>query len=359
MVKAMPRFPSITIRSSLMKRSTSLAKTFFVALGVAGVLFLTGCLERSETIKVRPDGQVSMTVNIKADQVAELSPGRVPSQLSGWTVNQAPDADGKKQTLSAQQTFAPGYALPANDGTPGDLLNKTYVQFPTTLKVEKRSDGTYYQFRRVYQARPYAWLAALDERPGSNEIKAITQRPADKVTLGEWEKAIAFAMETQTLKKLEQARAAVLQITPDLPQDKWLKARQNVLDIGRKTDTAKLATMLQSQKPGTETASHQAITQEIQTLEANLDKALIDAMTAAGYNSAGITKLKGLMNQSKSQETATNDARATTYKITVELPGDAVGSNATQASGSAFTWEFKGDAFFDRDLELLATTKVK
>src|SRR5690606_6123302 len=115
-----------------------------VAVICAGT-FLTGCLERSETIKVKPNGQVDVTLVIKAVKAGELAMGRGRSRRSGWTVDTKDQPQDKKVVMTATQTFASGAALPANDADPGDPLAKAYIQFPTTVKVERRSDGTYYQ----------------------------------------------------------------------------------------------------------------------------------------------------------------------------------------------------------------------
>lgn len=315
-------------------------------------LLLNGCVERSEKIKVRPDGQISTTITITADKPSELAPGRVPSPLSGWTVHQNPSPDGKKNVLTADQTFPSAKSIPSSDATPGDLLATTYVQSPTTLKIEKRSDATYYQFRRVYSPRPLAWLAYLDDRPGKESLQVVSDKPTDKVTPEEWQRAITFGIQTLALKKLQQARAAITQITPQLPQDKWLTVHQTVLNSTSQLDFTKLIKIL--------TAPNQPdIVQEIQAIEAKLDQSLLDAIIAAGLDNTRLIRFKGLMNQYKSEEAATKDAQATTYKITVELPGESVGSNASQSNANTFTWEFKGNAFCDRELELLATTKVK
>jgi hypothetical protein len=340
-----------------MSKAMTFSRIMAGAAIVAGALLLTGCVERTEKVKVRADGQVSVTVNIKADQAAELSPGRVPSQLAGWSVDKGFEEEGKKVTLSAQQTFAPGHPLPGNDASPGDLLGKTYVQFPTTVKVEKRADGTYYQFRRVYQARAYAWLAYFDEREGSKEFKAILGKPTEKVTQQEWEKAVAFGVQTQVLKKLEQARAAVLQLKqPEMTQDKWLAARKQVLEAAEKVETSKVVTMLKNRKQNGQ--GQEDLSKELESLEASLDKALVDALIGVGCPEKQITMFKGLMNQYKAQDSATNDARGTGYRVSVELPGELVGSNGTVSAG-AVNWEIKGEAFCDREVELLATSRVR
>jgi hypothetical protein len=320
-------------------------------------ILLPGCVERSENLKVRPDGQITANIRVTADQPSELTPGRVPGYFQPNSTRTEKDPQSGKTIFTASQTFTSASQLPANDAAPDDLLAKTYVQSPTILKTERRSDGTYYQFKRTYTARPCAWLAYLDDRPGSQEFKAVLGKPSGSVPLEQWTKAINFGIQTQVLKKLEQARAISLQPGMEVSQDKWLKARERLLQTIPLIDVSNLATLVQANKQ--DPSSQIAITAAIHLIESQIDAALMDAIAGTGYTGPQMQKFKGLMNQAKSQESATNDARGTTYKITVELPGEPVGSNATSSSNNTFTWEFKGDAFCDRDLELLATTKLR
>ena len=46
------------------------------------------------------------------------------------------------------------------------------------------------------------------------------------------------------------------------------------------------------------------------------------------------------------------------FEITVALPGTIVGSNADSTEGDRATWKFSGQRFRDRDLELMATSRL-
>ena len=98
---------------------------------------------------------------------------------SGWQVSasQEKDTDGKvtKHVLTAVQEFAPGQPLPGVDGDPGDPDRSLYVQYPTTVTVDQRDDGTYYHFRRVYPARSFAQVNAFDDLPGRQRIEKIQE----------------------------------------------------------------------------------------------------------------------------------------------------------------------------------------
>ncbi len=88
-----------------------------------------------------------------------------------------------------------------------------------------------------------------------------------------------------------------------------------------------------------------------QTLEASLRE-------FCGY--AG-SRMKNFMRRYESRLTAFNVTSGLgddAFTITVVMPGEIVGSNASDASVDRATWKFSGRRFRDRDVELMVTSRL-
>ena len=131
------------------------------AYGAAAALTLAafaGCVERDEEIVIAPDGSVVMTLTHKGDEENILGSDAMPSAASGWEVTRSTEKENDKTryVLKSERRFAAGEQLPRTFAAAGDPDVDLYLDFPTTLRIEKRADGTYYYFRRVYTPRRWA-----------------------------------------------------------------------------------------------------------------------------------------------------------------------------------------------------------
>jgi hypothetical protein len=152
------------------------------------------------------------------------------------------------------------------------------------------------------------------------------------------------------------ARDAQLRVKPHLPQDKWLAVAARVEAVAEKLDRPAIIALL---KDDTNDPAKQAqLAQTVKTFEADLDSALREGLTAIGFTRSDINAFNGMMNYSNAQNTAISDARTSTFNIEVELPGKLIGSNGKADETGKVKWQFNGEAFSDRDLELLATSIV-
>jgi hypothetical protein len=326
-----------------------------VALGLLSLL-LVGCLERDEDIEVRPDGSTAIKVQVKADRHDELSPGQVPTQASGWQVSTSQEKGSKgkvgRYVVTAVQEFAAGRPLPAVDGDPDDPNRDLYVHFPTTVTVDDRDDGTYYNFRRVYPARSFAQVNAFDDLPGRQQIEKIQKQPRDQITDDQWRQMVEWFAKVEACKLLELAHQAYLDVTPALPQDHWLRVYDQTMATIHELDMDTLVKLLRRD-------DQQAIAEEAGRFETNLalrlDGALLDA---AGYSRDQLAAFKQRLAELKKKQHITDNLQGQSFVITLHLPGEIVGSNATETDANKVTWRLTGKWMLDREMELLATSRV-
>ncbi len=124
---------------------------------VAMIVF--GCVERKERITIRPEGTVLVEASFSTGSFNELygdDGDAVPSLAGGWLVEDSIEIDDKGENhyqLKAEAIFPPQIELPQNYAALGDTTPDVYLQFPTTLIIENRDEGSYYKYRRTYDRR--------------------------------------------------------------------------------------------------------------------------------------------------------------------------------------------------------------
>jgi len=128
-----------------------------LAVGLMAVA--PGCIKRSETIRIEPDGSAHLRVVFDGDP-DDISEGDAMLNEPGpWSVKdtvELKDDGSEKLIRAATLTVQPGEKLP-EQYCPGDSdLSDVALTMPTSLLIEERPDGTYYHFKRVYQRRDWA-----------------------------------------------------------------------------------------------------------------------------------------------------------------------------------------------------------
>lgn len=336
-----------------------------LVLSVLAIMALanSACVERKEHLTIRPDTSVLYQVIHKADSLEELYDGdAVPKIAGGWMAEQRQEKDDEGKTtftLVAETAISPAANLPANYALPADADADLYLQFPTTLKVEQRADGTYYHFDRVYPARAWAQIEFLQKQLVQEPLEGL---PSD---MHDWTPQqrldVIHALATfETEKMLIFARSAFLVITPDAAQDRWLAVRSEMHDCLARLDYNALSRLLEpkddlldQQKQG------QAIDDETKRFEQALIDRLNDAMkTLAGYEGAQLAGFKRQYQREKRFYEITQDLGDDKFEITVEMPGAITAGNADSTSATAATWTFTGKMLRDRELELMVTSRV-
>ena len=342
-----------------------MARTKTIPLPLLAVLSLAfvGChLERKERITVAPDGSVSIELLYEADSRSEIYDGdAAPSVEAGWknvveTV-EVDEEDEEHYQLTAAASFPPGAELPQNFGKPGDPDSGLYVQFPTQVAREQRPDGTYYHFYRIYPRRGWAQVKGLEkviEDELEDEIGDLEEKEFEELTREEIATALRALARFESVKMLTFARAAFRGVTPDVPQDCWLKVHGGIMELVREVDYEHLASLMTDEDTAIEIVDAQEGRLEADAMD-RLPSAL---MNACGYGLDQLREFLRRFERNQRHFDITEDVEHETFEITVEMPGEIVGSNADSVEGNTARWRFSGDLFLDRDLELMVSSRV-
>ncbi len=326
----------------------------------AAVMALAGCLERVETVTVEGDGTVTIELIFKTDDPHELHEGdAVPTLAGAWLVeeNVEPDEQGRDRfLLRAESVFPPDLDLPGNFAEPGDPDTGLYLQFPTTVLIEDRSDGIYYHFHRVYPAREWARIEALRELLLNERIKKFDRKPPIELSDEELRIMVAAYADYEAAKMLSFARTIYLQITPDMPQDAWLEVDAAVQRLKTAIDDDALLEIMRIED---EDERDQALADELQRWEERSFEGLQNAMREhCGYAGRQMSRFVHGYEAQRKAFKITEDLGDEVFQVTVVMPGGIVGSNADVTGTDRVTWKFSGRRFRDRNVELMVSSKL-
>ena len=327
-------------------------------------LALSGCVERKEHLTIYPDGSVLYEIAHRSDSMDDLYKGdAVPRIAGGWIARQEIEKDNEgKETIKllAEAMFGPRAKLPANFAMRGEGDADLFLQFPTTVTVEQRSDGWYYHFARTYPARSYAQVEQLRERlvqQPLSDLKSLEPKdwsPDDRV------KVVRALADFETEKLLTFARAAYVKAMPDAAQDGWLAVRHYMRDCLDQTDYQSLAKLLEPREAENEVEAQEAMIQaesdKFHTL--SLEHLQQGLKTLAGFDGSQASQVMAEYDRRKRAFDVTEDLGDDKFEIKVTMPGVIVESNADSTDGQSATWNFDGQIIRDREIELLVTSRV-
>jgi hypothetical protein len=338
-----------------------------IALPVLVATLLFSCTKREEIIRVTPEGRVDMHVEFDSDSLADLTEGdAVPSAATGWAVSrwhstEAEPIDGKDKDhygLIAEQSFPPGADLPSSFGTDADTALS--LAFPTSLTTERRPDGTYYHFSRVYLPRlHWAFLHRRSEQFIKEIEEHIGEKEQDEWTDEEWTFVVRSLVGQEVDKMRLFARAAVEDVLPEAPQDAWLRMGTALERLVEELDYGRI-TALVAATPNEEMAA--AIEAEAAAFDAEAIERMVAVLTDAfGYRAASTKAFVDRYDWHQRYHEINEDLADDSFKITVEMPGEIVAANAGDVDGAEAEWEFDGEALRDagpNGVELMVTSRV-
>lgn len=331
-----------------------------IALTIGISLLLFGCLERKEHISVKADATVVIQADFSTDSINELLEGdALPSIQAGWfTEDSVQEDDQGKKTfrISAQAIFPPDVDLPRNYAALDDKNSDLYLQFPTTLKIEQRDDGTYYHFHRKYERRSWANLETLKKQLLNDPLKELEGKGIEDLAKNDRSKLLKAFVDFESAKLITFARKAFLEVLPDLPQDSWLNVHQSMNQFKNEVNYDRLLTLMEipDKEERDEAIEEEAEQWELATIN-RLRKALKEHCYLGG------SQIKTFMQRydwHSRYYKITEDLGDDTFEITVEMPGEIVASNADSVKGNEATWKFDGTQIRDRDLELMVTSRL-
>jgi hypothetical protein len=364
-----------------------------------------GCIKRSETITLFEDGRLRLTTEIVGDLDDVYNGDAMPTAESGWQIedNIETDSEGKKElTRTATREIATGAEIPDSYAPPNSRLDLTALQFPTTVTIEHRSDGTYYHFRRTYHRREYSAVQYWKDRiMESDEIKDITQAEPQDLSdeqRARLAKALIDVEADQTAAYIEQTGLAM---ADTVSQEALLHARRGAVNAYKTGGLLDQVVNLLGQ-------DDDKIAQEVERLEAELHEqvrqAIETALRDASLRKPVIDQFFDRYELAREAFEITGDLSDESWFVGVEMPGRIIAHNSFGDSSQFFhdmlepqedenvtrrghveskvavmkngkheivttqheyesrsnkvAWEFDGKALRDRDVVLMATSFV-
>ncbi len=363
-----------------------------------------GCIKRSEKVTIFEDGRVVLETEIKGDPDDVYNGDALPTADSGWQVDDhiETDSEGKKElTRQATREIAAGQPLPSSYATPGSRLDTIALQFPTTVTIEHRADGTYYHFRRIYQRREFAMVQYLqDQAMESDEAKAITQKEPEDMTAEERMTLARVFVDIAAKRSATHMEQVGLEMQSQIPQRALLEARHSALAVYSSDGLMnQLADLLR------EDAEDEGLADKLeQDLNAQVRRAATESLRKSGVPSAAIDDFIERCTLANDAFEIAEDLGDESWFVGVTMPGRIVAHNSFGDPGQLFAemlepvepegvvrqssisatvlvekdgrretvtaiqshesrnnnvaWEFDGKALRDRDVVLMATSFV-
>jgi len=330
------------------------------------VVCLAGCMKRKETIKITRDGRVGFQLEYEGGLGDVTSGDAMPSEASGWEVVIEESVTGtengeptKEMTISGEASFAPGEPLPSTYADPGDPHFDAYLQFPTTLTIEQRPDGTYYHFYRVYDGRPWAQIEAWRERIkrfSENQWKEIEEKDASELTHADLVLLIELFAATEYFKTESFCGWALQDMWAEQPPECWVQLVTELRAVAEELDFDHMAQLVAASDAEDKYGPLEA---EAAAFEARLMETMRATLfEKCRFSSRDYARFMERFEWHRKRYDITDDVGDDAFEIHVEMPGEIVATNADSYDGNEASWEFDGEMLRDRTLELMVTSRL-
>ena len=328
------------------------------------LLACPGCPRRTETIRVAQDGAVAIEFVFEGSEEELVNGDAMPSPETGWEVSRSVEVedDKEKHTLLATQEFQPGEDLPATFAAHGDPDRDIYLQFPTSVRIEERNDGTYYYFHRQYPSRPWQYIHYFEEIYLEDESELV-DKPVEELTEDERMDLISRFAAVEAQKQLVFTNEALAECTSDPSPVLGLLARQALVDVyeAEMTEEAwvKPCSLL-SEEERIECFEVQA--QRVRDMA--YERITRSLTEHASFTRADLAAFDAAYGRAARRYELTGELRGHHFEVKVVMPGEIVAHNADDVTlddeeGTAqATWAFDGRAFRDREQELWFITRL-
>lgn len=318
---------------------------------------LAGCVKRKERIKVSKDGTVKIYLEYSGDREDMENGAPALARAPGWEFEQelVKKDDGSEEIRrDAKTRIPPGEKIPAvypsDDPDAHDLI----VRHPTTLIVEHRDDATYYHFKRIYEPRNWAhvnyWWNDLHND--------YADKDPNKMSRDKQLEFVKRILEIERQKQLELIRTALETAGQEWAQELWLSVHDIVTEIVRSVDTKTVLDLLVRQFEDEEKEAEREMEQLAEQVETQITRKIRDTLADASVRRAKIEEFVGALQRERRRFAITEDYEDEEWDIRLTLPGHVVGHNGETMDDGRIQWKFGGERFFDRQLILLATSKV-
>ncbi|GMU81378.1 MAG: hypothetical protein AMXMBFR47_12490 [Planctomycetota bacterium] len=343
-----------------MNKPNTAVRTALVLVAATAALLATGCLERKETIRVGRDGSVKMLMTIKGEPSDFESGDALPQRGSPWKVEEdriesEPDKNDVRVRV-ASFDGRKGEPIPDSFVDERDPNYETCLRFPTTVNVERRSDGEYFHFNRRYLARQEARYAIWNEPLKQSIDKFAGKDPAD-MTDEERRELVGTLRAAESMKRAEMVLGAVetMEEEQKWPQDYGLRLRRVVLDTYENVNMDDIVTLMGSPAgEDRDTAINAFGAELVEKVGERMRKELRELHVSSG----DAERFFDAYAAEEARRSATEDLMDETFRVELELPGDVVAHNATSVEDGKLIWEFPGKSLADRDHVIMATSRI-
>ena len=335
---------------------------FAVAGGILVPVLLSGCVERKEFITVKQDGSVTLRIAVSGDPEDMESGAPALARARGWQFNEKREKDDEdKETITrtAETTVGPNEKIPTTDPTGDPEGEALALRHPTDLTLERRRDGVYYHFRRVYEARPWAyinyWRQVLIEEP----LERGGDVPPEELADVKKQELVQNIIHFEGLKHLAIARRAAESLHPPLAQDRWLQIHQAVMKTLEAVDTDQVLELLEAQYEESEEGMDG---DRLAELAGRLNEQIQDAVYSTLRDLSLSRRYIAVFQQAVAGEARafaiTEDYGHEYWEVLVAMPGRIVAHNGRLTDDDSIEWGFHGRALYDRDIEMMVTSVV-
>jgi len=307
-----------------------------VMVVVASVL-LQGCLEVNTSTRVRTDGSVERTVEIRGDS-AEIARGlRMMAIDSTWTVARF-DSAGKTVRVSATKEVVRASELSRRAGGDGSGCLRSDV----TLEEHFRWFTTGYTFREIQRAwNPFDTIP-LSRYFSEQEITLIKKHLLRKEPYASVEDSLA-------VNRMDERG------------EEWLSRNlfegffgEFIRGVAVLNDPAHTVAAVEAQKE----SLYKRVVPKAPLAES---KALVPAceeMFGAGFTRRVMEANASGFERQRVREEFYEDASSGSYASNVEMPGVIIETNAPEVEGNRVTWKDYRDKAMIDDYEMLVQSRV-
>lgn len=355
-------------------------RTMSTILACVLLIIPTGCLTRKEKITVARDGRISFQLTYEGDAEEFVQGDAMPGELTGWHVNRKSELndEGKEQvTLTASQDFTPAQELPRSYALSDDADADLYLDFPTSLNIQYKHDGSYYYFKREYTPRSWAYIEHWNNTFLDDNIKKISNKPIEQLTQSDRLQMVQAFIGLEAFKQIEFAKRALDECELDLPEVYWLLSRQALLDAYQSdhlidnpkerllieeeqrvhTYVDRLFARCESQSRDEQNA---CFDEEAKRIIQRGYQAMIESLhNQAGLIQHQIDAFERSYERAQKYHAITERLGGHHFEICVNMPGTIVAHNADKSDGHGeVCWKIDGNAFHDRPVVLLTVSRV-
>ena len=337
----------------MMRSTTILAMTAVLTLS-------TGCLERKETIRVQPDGSVRIEAVFDGD-VSDFTGGdALPNKRAGWAVkdeSRTDDDDKEKQTRTARMRVRAGEDMPDSYAELETEEYEAALRFPTELSIERRRDGTYYHFDRVYEPRAFAryeyYRHLVEDVIGEDGL--LKDRQIEELSDDERLKVLTAFFLIEQGKHLEYVRSGVEAVEEVWPRRYGLAIEKTVKDYFASHDLRPLADLMaQPDYPGRDESINEFGEAMFSTYQDVIEEQMAEMRipedeVQAFFDGYALEKMR---------HEVTQDLQDEKFEIRVQMPGRIVAHDGDRVEGSTVIWEFDAKVFNDRPHTVRVTSRV-